>query len=55
MHHKPAPEAAARATPGVKAKVKAEVTAGLIAKVVLRVALGVGNQGPLADLHLGGG
>ena len=35
MHHEPAPEAAARATPGVEAG----VAAGLIARVALRVAL----------------
>ena len=55
MHHKPAPEATARAAPGVEAEVKAGVTAGLIARVILRVVLRVGGQGPLADLHLGGG
>ena len=59
MHYKPTPEAAARAAPGVEAGatpgLEAGATAGLIARVVLGVALGVGNQGLLEDLHLGGG
>ena len=51
MHHEPTPETAAGAIPGVEAEVKAGVAAGIIARVTLRVD----NQGPLADLHLGGG
>ena len=55
MHHKPAPEAAAGAIPGEEAEVKAGVKAGLVARATLRVAPRVDDQGPLADLHLGGG
>ena len=51
MHHKPAPEVAAGAIPGVAPEVKAGVMAGL----VVRVALRVDDQGPLTDLNLGGG
>ena len=35
--------------------VEAGVAAGLIARVILRAALRVDDQGPLMDLHLGGG
>ena len=55
MHHEPTPEAAAGAIPRVEAEVEAGVTAGLTARVTLGVALRVDDQGPLADLHLGGG
>ena len=61
VHHElaPAPTAEAAAepavgtTPGIEAEAKAGVAAGLIARVFLRVTRGVGNQGPLADFHLG--
>ena len=55
MHHEPTLEATAGAIPGEEAEVKAGVTAGLIARVTLRAAPRVDDQGPLADLHLGGG
>ena len=55
MHHEPTPEAAAGAIPREEAEVEAGVTAGPIARVTLGVAPRVDNQGPLADLHLGGG
>ena len=51
MHHEPALEAAAGAIPRVEAEVKAGFVVGFIARVTLRVD----DQGPLADLHLGGG
>ena len=55
MHHKPTPEVAAGAIPGVVPEVEVEVVAGPIVRVILGVALGVDNQGPLPDLNLGGG
>ena len=55
MHHEPTLEAAAGAVPRKESEVKAGVVAGLIARVTFGVAPRVDNQGPLADLHLGGG
>ena len=55
MHHEPTLEAAAGAIPRKEADVKAGVIAGIIARVTLGAASRVDNQGPLADLHLGGG
>ena len=55
MGHKLAPEPTAKAAVEVTLEVEAGVTAGLIARVILRVALRSDDQGPLMDLHLGGG
>ena len=49
------PKSTAEAAVEVTLGVGAGVAAGLVARVILGAALRVDNQGPLTDLHLGGG